>query len=111
MNSWYQESAKRTLSASFDKVTPLEVQLLYLCTGACGELGEVSDLIKKMVIHKHGVSPDKLAEEIGDVMWYIACLCETLGLNMDDVMINNIDKLKKRYPNGFDTEKSINRKD
>lgn len=48
---------------------------------------------------------------MGDVLWYIAILCEGLGVDMERVMKRNIQKLKKRYPDGFDAKRSVNRND
>lgn len=77
--------------------------------GLCGEAGEVSDLIKKMIFHGHSVDIEKIKKELGDVCWYIAMICYAIDLDLEDVMQANIDKLKKRYPNGFSEQNSINR--
>ena len=53
----------------------------------------------------------KIKDELSDIMWYIAIASEGLGENLDDIMQHNIDKLKARYPNGFEVEKSLNRGD
>ena len=77
--------------------------------GLCGEAGEVIDLIKKWVFQGHELYQDDVVEELGDVLWYVAILCEGIGATMEEVMQKNIDKLKKRYPNGFEAERSVNR--
>lgn len=77
--------------------------------GISGESGEVADLVKKFMFHQHPLDREKLIEELGDLMWYIAELCATLGASMDEVARGNIEKLRKRYPNGFDPERSLNR--
>lgn len=79
--------------------------------GLCGEAGEVIDLIKKWVFQGHELCQDDVVEELGDALWYAAILCEGIGLSMEEVMQKNIEKLKKRYPNGFDAERSVNRGD
>ena len=79
--------------------------------GLAGEAGEVVDYLKKVVGHGHLLDKDVLSKELGDVMWYVASLCEHHGLSMSDVARKNIDKLKARYPDGFTSEKSINRSD
>ena len=79
--------------------------------GLCGEAGEVIDLIKKWAFQGHSLRKQDIAEELGDVLWYVAILCEGIGLNMEEVMQKNIDKLKKRYPDGFEVERSVNRGD
>jgi len=81
-----------------------EWELVYSCLGLTGEAGEVTDIIKK---HVSGSKPidgevvDKLKYEIGDVMWYIACLCDALGFDMGEIAGLNIEKLRKRHGEKF----------
>lgn len=77
--------------------------------GLCGEAGEVVDLIKKHYFQGHELDVSKVIIELGDVCWYIATLAHGLGVDLETVMIYNIEKLKKRYPNGFTIEDSIYR--
>jgi len=79
--------------------------------GLCGETGEVSDHIKKHVFQGHELNKDKLVNELGDVCWYIAILAKSLNVDLETVMEKNVEKLKKRYPDGFKVMDSINRKD
>ena len=79
--------------------------------GLCGEAGEVIDLVKKWVFQGHELYKEDVEEELGDVLWYAAILCEGIGTTMEEVMQKNIDKLKKRYPDGFEVERSVNRDD
>ena len=79
--------------------------------GLCGEAGEVIDLIKKWVFQGHELYKEDVEQELGDVLWYAAILCEGIGTTMEEVMQKNIEKLKRRYPNGFDAERSVNRDD
>lgn len=79
--------------------------------GAVGEIGECVDVLKKHLFQGHPLNVEKLKEEVGDVLWYIALLCEAAGLNMEDVAEHNIKKLMARYPKGFSAEDSIGRKD
>ena len=108
---WYQETSKRTLNHDYSDITPEQIELLTLTAGACGEVGELYNKLKKGIIHKHGYDVQEVAEEIGDVLWYLTGLATKLGLDLDDIMLYNVDKLKKRYPEGFDTDKSKNRVD
>lgn len=82
--------------------------LLY---GLTGEAGEVADLIKKHFGHGHELDLIKVNKELGDVLWYLSQLAEQFGLSLDDVAQANIDKLKKRYPDGFSEEASKNRRE
>jgi len=77
--------------------------------GIAGEAGEVADLIKKEVGHGHEAKGQKVMEELGDVLWYVARLADLYGFTLSDVATVNIDKLKARYPEGFSTERSVNR--
>lgn len=79
--------------------------------GLAGEAGEVADHIKKHLYHGHALLPDALVLELGDVLFYVQLLCNAIGVSMDDVITRNEAKLKERYPNGFSSEASINRKD
>ena len=73
------------------------------CLGLAGESGETLDMIKKWVFHEKELDKEHLKKEIGDVMWYVAMICESAEFDLDDVLQTNIDKLKARYPEGFDT--------
>ena len=71
--------------------------------GLTGEAGEVSDLVKKGIFHEKGIDINHLKKECGDVMWYVAMICDASGFTLDDVMQTNKEKLESRYPEGFDT--------
>ena len=77
--------------------------------GLSGEVGELTDMVKKWIFHEKELDDDHAKKELGDVMWYIAMICESFGWSLDEIMQMNIDKLKKRYPDGFDTERANNR--
>ena len=79
--------------------------------GLCGESGETIDLVKKHLFHGHELNRDKLIEELGDVAWYLAESCTALNVKLEDVLTKNIEKLKKRYPEGFDSFRSIHREE
>lgn len=98
----YQELSARTAN-------PHENEILNYGLGISGEAGEVSDLIKKSQFHGHDISLDKVKKELGDVLWYLSQIARISGLSLEEVAQGNIDKLKARYPEGFDVEKSKNR--
>lgn len=77
--------------------------------GLSGEAGELTDMIKKWIFHNKTLDITHAQKELGDVMWYVAMICESFGWSLDEIMQMNIDKLKKRYPDGFDTERANNR--
>lgn len=101
----YQSLASRT----GNKSQPASLQLTNYALGLTGEAGEVADIIKKGVFHGHHLDKEEIEKELGDVLWYIANLCETLNIDLDKVAMKNLDKLRRRYPEGFSEEKSINR--
>ena len=79
--------------------------------GLTGEAGELTDLFKKWIFHNAPLDEEHAKKEVGDVLWYIAIICQSMGWDIDEIMQMNIDKLKARYPEGFDTEKSNHRKE
>jgi NTP pyrophosphatase (non-canonical NTP hydrolase) len=110
--SEYQKLAARTLINRPEAAyTEHDIMAVWNAIGLAGEAGEVAEHIKKGVFHRHGIDPDKLKKEIGDVLWYTAALCTTLGLDLSEIMQANIDKLAVRYPNGFTYEDSQRRAD
>jgi NTP pyrophosphatase (non-canonical NTP hydrolase) len=103
----YQEAALRTSPPS----ATTNEDLLYGALAACEEAGEYGGLIKKHVRHGHPLDIDKAIKELGDLLWYLAYNAHRLGVTLEYVGALNIEKLRKRYPNGFSTTDSINRKD
>ena len=84
--------------------------ILLACLGLSGEVGEFNDMIKKWIFHEKDLDEEHLKKELGDIMWYIAMMCHAFRWNLDEIMEMNINKLKARYPEGFDTNRSNNRK-
>ena len=93
----YQELARRTRKA-FDNTRDFQADV---GLGLAGEAGEVADIIKKHLAGAKEIDLTHLKEELGDVLWYIAEACDCFGFAMEDVANFNIEKLKKRHPNGF----------
>lgn len=103
----YQVAAMRT---SNDKLT-IRDHVLNGALGLFGEGGEVADIIKKAYMQGHPLDKAHIAEELGDVCWYVAEMATALGYSMEEIMRGNIDKLRRRYPDGFDAGRSINREE
>ena len=101
----YQQLAMTTLNP---QLSPKEV-LINGVMGLCGESGEAIDIVKKWLAQGHELDKEKLAKELGDVAWYLAETATALGLSLEDIFAANIEKLRKRFPDGFDTERSIHR--
>lgn len=103
----YQKLAMKTLNPSLTKKDMLVNGVM----GLNGESGEVIDIVKKHMFQGHELDKDKIKKELGDVMWYVAEVCEALDLSLDEVMEGNIEKLAKRFKDGFTVNESINRKE
>ena len=101
----YQKLAMTSLNKD---LTKKEV-LINSVMGLNGEAGEVIDLVKKHLFHGHELNKEELIKELGDVAWYLAEAAYALDIDLETILELNIEKLKKRYPEGFSTEKSINR--
>lgn len=79
--------------------------------GMSTETGELLDIVKKNMFYRKPIDYAHVKEELGDVMWYIAQLCRILNLNLEEILQENIDKLRIRYPEQFTVEDALNRKD
>jgi len=101
----YQKEAMKSLNPSLNN----DEVLLNGVMGLCGESGEVIDILKKHLSQGHDLNRDKMIEDLGDVAWYLAETAYALGVDLDTVLRKNLDKLKKRYPEGFSVTYSINR--
>lgn len=101
----FQRVSTRTLNKELSK----EQQVSNMIFGANGELGEVTDILKKHLYQGHRIDKQHLSEEIGDAMFYLVNLATLFNLEFEDILEGNINKLKARYPEGFDRERSIKR--
>ena len=101
----YQKLAMSTLNPALTR----QDMLMDSALGLCGESGEVADLLKKHLMQGHPFDPQKFAKELGDVAWYLAEAATALDVDLEEIFRMNIEKLRKRYPEGFDVEKSIHR--
>ncbi len=106
----YQSLALRTASAEIT-ATPMTL-LDAAALGLSGESGEIADHVKKILYHGHPLDDetrDKIAKEIGDILWYCAIGAKGIGMTLAEIAVMNVEKLRKRYPDGFSTEQSLNR--
>ena len=102
----YQELAARTINRSLRKDEVLRHALFEMC----GELGEIHSIYQK-VYQGHKITVDELKKEVGDLLWGIAEFCTVNGFELEDIATMNIEKLKARYPEGFDAERSLHREE
>ena len=105
--SEYQRRASRTIPKD-QEVSSL---LTNFCMGLSGEGGELIDHFKKVLFHGHNLDKEYVEKELGDLLWYIAAISSTLKLDLSVIGDINIDKLERRYPDGFSQQKSQNRED
>ena len=102
----YQKMALSTLNPALGKQDVLITGVM----GLCGESGEAIDIVKKHLAQGHPLDREGLIKELGDVAWYLAETAYALDVSLDEVFQRNIDKLKARYPEGFDASRSVERK-
>ena len=103
----YQQLAMTTLNKEMSK----KDMLINGVMGLCGESGEAIDIVKKHLAQGHEIDKEKLIKELGDIAWYLAEMATVLDIEMEEIFVKNIEKLKKRYPEGFDKEKSLHREE
>lgn len=103
----YQQLAMTTLNPDLTKKDVLINGVM----GLCGESGEAIDIVKKWLAQGHTLDKEKLAKELGDIAWYLAETAYALDIPLEDILQANIEKLKKRYPEGFEAAKSICREE
>lgn len=80
------------------------------CYGLNGEAGECIDILKKHEFQGHSLAQDRLVDEAGDVLWYLAELADGLDMTLEEIAAHNLMKLKERYPEGFSTYRSVHRR-
>ena len=103
----YQKLAMTTLNHELS----MQETLINAVMGLCGESGEVIDLVKKHLYQGHPLDKEKLVKELGDIAWYLAEAAYALDVELDTVLEGNIAKVKARYPEGFDVQRSICREE
>ncbi len=101
----YQRMAMTTLNPELSQKDVLINGVM----GLCGEAGEAIDIVKKWLAQGHELDRASLIKELGDIAWYLAETAYALDVDLETVLRKNIDKLKARYPQGFDTARSLAR--
>ena len=112
----YQQAALRTANTDYCGIMarlesegePL-LRLLNGALGIAGEGGEVSDIVKKHIFQGHELDTEHIAKELGDIAWYLSVAADAIGYPLEAVLQMNVEKLRARYPNGFDEARSIHR--
>ena len=101
----YQKQAMTTLNPTLSKKDVLINGVM----GLCGEAGEAIDIVKKHLHQGHELDREALKKELGDIAWYLAETAWALEIPLEEILTENLAKLKARYPEGFDTERSMKR--
>ena len=102
----YQQLAARTINKELSETE----KSMHALHGMSAETGELHGLYQKCY-QGHKAAVDHIQKEVGDLLWFIAEYCSAWGWTLDEIAQMNIDKLRKRYPDGFAAERSINRKE
>lgn len=102
----YQRLAMATLNPALSNKDVLINSVM----GLCGESGEAIDIVKKWLHQGHELDKAHLAKELGDIAWYLAEAATALDLPLEQIFQDNLDKLKRRFPQGFDTARSLDRR-
>lgn len=102
----YQQLAARTINWELD----IYENMMHALHGMVGEIGEIHSLYQK-TYQDHEMDEAHLMKEVGDLLWFIAEFCTAHGWSLEEVMKLNIEKLKRRYPEGFEADKSLHREE
>lgn len=102
---------KKDGQAILDSLTAEKCDLLHMAIGASGEALEIQEAVKKHVIYEQDLDIENVIEEIGDVLFYLQGIVNILGLDLEEIIQHNIDKLSKRYPSGYSNESAKTRAD
>lgn len=87
------------------------VKLLEGTMGLVGEAGEIDEIMKKYLFQGHQLDREHIALELGDTAWYLALAADAIGYDLETILKKNLEKIKERYPDGFEYIKSINRRE
>ena len=85
-----------------------DAEMILGALGLAGEAGEYADHVKKYLYHQHPANREKALGELGDILWYLTYAARRWGSNLSEIASLNISKLQERYPQGFQSERSIN---
>jgi NTP pyrophosphatase (non-canonical NTP hydrolase) len=98
----YQRAAARTMNPGLGA----DERLIDAAAGLSEEAGEVLGLVRKHLFMHHPLDRERMTTELGDTLWCLAAVASSLGLGLADVAVENLDKLKRRYPAGYADEAS-----
>lgn len=110
MSETYEQLAKRTEAPItpelLQRLTP-EARALHAIMGLTTEVGELTDIWKRRIFYGREIDLVNAREEIGDMLWYLAILCDCVGTTIPAEQARNIAKLRARYPERFTDDKAL----
>lgn len=106
-NFWYDDKSPKKILYLCDLTDSQQLQNGLM--GLNGESGECIDILKKYLFQGHDLDKAHIAKELGDVAWYLAVSAQALGFDLETILQMNVEKLKARYPHGFDAGHSQHR--
>ena len=101
----YQRLAGRTINASLST----DQRLLDASAGLAEEAGEVLGLVRKHLVMHHDLDAARLTTELGDALWCLTAAAGALGVSLEEIAAQNLAKLRRRYPEGYTDDASVNR--
>lgn len=107
----HQKLAYRTAPSTYRPLTNKQFELIHAILGLASELGELAGTVKKHVIYGQDLDEENLVEEVGDQDWYAALMLTAISEFRSIAMEKNIEKLRKRYPEGYTDLAAIARAD
>lgn len=88
-----------------------DIQLVHGALGAVGEAGELSEIVKKHLMYNKPLDKAHVKEEVGDILWYLCLILDSISSSFEECMALNRVKLDKRYPRGFNERAAKARRD
>ena len=101
----YELAATRTLNPALGE----RERLFDAAAGLAEEAGEVLGQVRKHLYQTHALDRERLTKELGDALWCLTIAARSIGVSLDDVARANIEKLRRRYPDGFSNDASAQR--
>jgi NTP pyrophosphatase (non-canonical NTP hydrolase) len=101
----HDEEAADTMGLRMDLIA----RPMHYALGLCTEVGELQDALKKYVAYGKDFDKTNIKEELGDILWYVARMCNYFDLTLEECMERNIEKLKARYGDKFTEHAALNR--
>lgn len=108
----FVKSRKKSPEQLYNEITPLKCDLNHMLIGLVGEVGELDDCVKKFTMYNKDIDLENFKEEVGDILFYLEGICQSMNVTMQECINGNIEKLSKRYSSGkYSNEEASERAD